>query len=57
MAYFANVDKSVESRIQVEQNIGRLPRQPNRQHYTAERLNTAHFCLRVDRSSVFDELI
>lgn len=57
MAYFAYVDKSMESRIQVEQIIGRLLRQPNRQHYTAERLNTAHFYVRVDRSSVFDELI
>lgn len=57
MAYFAYVDKSMESRIQVEQIIGRLLRQPNRQHYTAERLNTAHFYVRVDRSSVFDDLI
>jgi type III restriction enzyme len=57
MAYFAYVDKSMESRIQVEQIIGRLLRQPNRQHFTAERLNTAHFYVRVDRSSVFDELI
>lgn len=57
MAYFAYVDKSMESRIQVEQIIGRLLRQPNRQYHTAERLNTAHFYVRVDRSSVFDELI
>lgn len=57
MAYFAYVDKSMESRIQVEQIIGRLLRQPNRQQFTAERLNTAHFYVRVDRSSVFDELI
>lgn len=57
MAYFAYVDKSMESRVQVEQIIGRVLRQPNRQHYAAERLNTAHFYVRVDRSSVFDELI
>lgn len=57
MAYFAYVDKSMESRIQVEQIIGRLLRQPNRQHFTAERLNTAHFYVRVDRSAVFDELL
>ncbi|GAA3579897.1 hypothetical protein GCM10022197_41940 [Microlunatus spumicola] len=57
MAYFAYVDKSMDSQVQVEQIIGRLLRQPNRQHYTAERLNTAAFYVRVDRNAVFDELI
>lgn len=57
LAYFAYVDKSMESRVQVEQIIGRVLRQPGVRHYAAERLNTAHFYVRVDRSAVFDSLI
>jgi type III restriction enzyme len=57
LAYFAYIDKSMESRIQVEQVIGRLLRQPGVQHYASERLNTAHFYVRVDRHAVFDSLI
>jgi len=57
MAYFAYIDKSMHSRVQVEQVIGRLLRQPNVTRYPAERLNTAHFYVRVDRQGVFDELI
>ncbi len=57
MAYFAYVDKSMQSRVQVEQVIGRLLRQPNVTRYPAERLNTAHFYVRVDRQGVFDDLI
>lgn len=56
-AYFAYIDKSMESRVQVEQVIGRLLRQPGVQRYPAERLNTAHFYVRVDRHAVFDTLI
>ena len=57
LAYFAYVDKSMESRIYVEQIIGRVLRQPGLQHYPSERLNTAHFYVRVDRNAVFDSLI
>lgn len=57
LAYFAYIDKSMESRVQVEQIIGRLLRQPGVEHYASERLNTAHFYVRVDRSAVFDSLI
>ncbi len=57
LAYFAYVDKSMQSRVQVEQIIGRLLRQPNVTRYPAERLNTAHFYVRVDREGVFDDLI
>jgi type III restriction enzyme len=57
MAYFAYIDKSMDSRVAVEQVIGRLLRQPNVRHYAAERLNTAHFYVRVDRNAVFDSLI
>jgi len=55
--YFAYIDKSMESRAQVKQVIGRVLRQPDARHYPAERLNTAHFYLRVDRNQVFSEIV
>ncbi len=55
--YFAYIDKSMDSRVQVEQVIGRLLRQPGGKHYAAERLNTAHFYVRVDKNRVFNELL
>lgn len=57
LVYFAYIDKSMESNIQVEQIIGRLLRQPGVQHYAAERLNTAHLYVRVDRRGVFNEIV
>ena len=57
LAYFAYIDKSMESRVQVEQIIGRVLRQPGVRHYASERLNTAHLYVRVDRNAVFDSLI
>jgi type III restriction enzyme len=57
LVYFAYIDKSMESRVQVEQVIGRVLRQPGVRHYPAERLNTAHFYVKVDRSEVFSELV
>ncbi len=56
-AYFAYIDKSMESRVQVEQVIGRLLRQPGATHYRSPRLNTAHFYIRVDKDSVFGEVL
>jgi type III restriction enzyme len=55
--YFAYIDKSMQSRIQVEQIIGRVLRQPEAHHYEAEALNTAHFYVRVDAKSVFTEIV
>lgn len=55
--YFAYIDKSMESNLQVEQVIGRLLRQPGGTHYPAERLNTAHFYVRVDKRGVFNDLL
>jgi type III restriction enzyme len=55
--YFAYIDKSMDSRAQIEQVIGRVLRQPGVRHYPAERLNTAHFYVRVDRNQVFQQLI
>jgi type III restriction enzyme len=57
MAYFAYVDRSMDSKVQVEQVIGRLLRQPNATHLPAERLNTAHFYVRVDKNETFNEVI
>lgn len=57
LCYFAYVDKSMESPVQIEQVIGRLLRQPGAKHYPASRLNTAHFYVRVDRSQVFSEIL
>lgn len=55
--YFAYIDKSMGSKIQVEQIIGRLLRQPGRKHYRAERLNTAQIHIRVDSPGVFDQVV
>ncbi|MFK0250055.1 hypothetical protein ACIQUM_35600 [Amycolatopsis azurea] len=55
--YFAYIDKSMESPVQITQVIGRVLRQPGAQHYPAERLNAAHFFVRVDKNAVFNEVI
>lgn len=55
--YFAYVDKSMDSTVQVTQIVGRVLRQPNVTHYSSERLNTAHFYVRVDRNETFNEVI
>lgn len=57
LCYFAYIDKSMESNIQVEQIIGRLLRQPGGQHYPVERLNSAHVYIRVDKRGVFSDLL
>lgn len=56
-AYFAYIDKSMESNVAVEQVIGRLLRQPDGRHFAADRLNTAHFYIRVDKRGVFGEVL
>src|SRR5581483_3746444 len=57
LCYFGYIDKSMESNVQIEQVIGRLLRQPGGQHYPLERLNSAHFYVRVDKRGVFGELL
>lgn len=57
LAYFAYIDKSMESNVAIEQVIGRLLRQPQGQHFSADRLNTAHFYVRVDDRGVFKEVM
>lgn len=55
--YFAYVDKSMDSSIQIAQIIGRVLRQPGATHYEADRLNTAHFYVRVDRNEAFAQVV
>ncbi len=55
--YFAYVDKSMDSTIQIAQIIGRVLRQPGATHYESDRLNTAHFYVRVDRSDAFAQVV
>lgn len=55
--YFAYIDKSMGSTAQITQVIGRVLRQPGAQHYASERLNAAHFYVRVDKNAVFNEVI
>jgi len=55
--YFAYIDKEMGSRGQVTQVIGRVLRQPQAQHYTDPSLNTAHFYIRTDEKSVFEEVL
>lgn len=55
--YFAYIDKSMQSNIQVEQIIGRVLRQPGARHYETDNLNTANFYVRVDTKGVFAELV
>ncbi|MDQ6878955.1 MAG: hypothetical protein M3082_14945 [Candidatus Dormibacteraeota bacterium] len=57
LVFFAYIDKSMGSKVQAEQVVGRLLRQPGRQHYSAERLNTAELYVRVESAGVFDEVV
>ncbi|XSS62200.1 DEAD/DEAH box helicase family protein [Pseudomonas sp. B11] len=55
--YLAYIDKSMGSSLQVQQLIGRVLRQPHATHYDSEALNAAHFFIRVDKKSVFNEAL
>jgi type III restriction enzyme len=55
--FFAYIDKGIGSRVQAEQIVGRLLRQPGRRHYKAQRLNTAQVFVRVEAAGVFDEVV
>jgi len=55
--YFAYIDKSMGSAVQVEQLVGRVMRQPAATHYESDVLNTAHFYVRVDARNVFSEVV
>lgn len=55
--YFAYIDKSMQSNVQVEQMIGRVLRQPNAQHFETDILNTAYFYVRVDTKTIFADVV
>ena len=55
--YLAYIDKSMGSKVQVEQVIGRVLRQYGAKHYDSPLLNSAHFFLRVDNQNVFSDAI
>lgn len=55
--YFAYVDKTIESSIRITQVVGRVLRQPGATHYESDRLNTAHFYVRVDRNDSFAQAV
>lgn len=55
--YFAYVDKTMESSVQITQIVGRVLRQPGATHYESDRLNTAHFYVRVDRNDIFSQVV
>jgi len=55
--YLGYIDKSMGSKIRVEQIIGRVLRQYDAKHYDTPLLNSAHFFLRVDKQNVFAEAV
>ncbi len=54
---FAYIDKSMGSRVAVEQVIGRALRQPGAQHFPDPDLNTATFFIRVDDRQEFPRIL
>jgi type III restriction enzyme len=57
LCYFAYIDKSMQSKVQIKQIIGRVLRQPGVTHYSRPRLNTAHFYVKVDDNETFDQVL
>lgn len=55
--YFAYIDKEMGSRLQVTQVVGRVLRQPGAEHTPVPELNTAHFYIRTDEKSIFDQVL
>lgn len=55
--YFAYVDRTMDSTVQITQVVGRVLRQPGATHYESDRLNTAHFYVRVDRNDAFAQVV
>ncbi len=54
---FAYIDKSMGSRVAVEQVIGRVIRQPGAQHFPDPALNTGTFFIRVDDNQEFPRIL
>ncbi len=57
LLYLAYIDKSMGSRVETEQVIGRLLRQPGRMQYPSQRLNRAEIWVRVESAGVFSDVV
>lgn len=57
LVYAAYIDRSMGSKVQAEQVVGRLLRQPGRKLYSDPRLNKAHVFVRVEKAGVFDAVV
>lgn len=55
--YFAYIDKSMDSTIQITQVVGRALRQPDATRYSSPRLNEAHFYVRIDKKESFKTVL
>lgn len=57
LVYFAYIDKSMGSKVETEQIVGRLLRQPGRKHYASDVLNMARMFVRVESAGVFETVV
>lgn len=57
LIYVAYIDKSMGSKVETKQVLGRLLRQPGRIQYAPQRLNRAEIWVRVESSGVFGEVV
>ena len=55
--YLAYIDKRMGSKVQVEQIIGRVLRQPGAKHYPDAKLNTSGFYIHVEAEGVFTQIL
>ena len=55
--YLAYIDKKMESKVQVEQIIGRVLRQPGAKHYSDAKLNISGFYIHVEAEGVFTQIL
>lgn len=55
--YLAYIDKRMGSKVQVEQIIGRVLRQPGAKHYSDAKLNTSGFYIHVEAEGVFAQIL
>jgi hypothetical protein len=55
--YLGYIDRSIGSRLRVEQIIGRVLRQPLQRHFDNPLLNMAQFFIRVDKKETFSSVV
>lgn len=56
LVYFCYIDKTVNSRVMIEQIIGRVLRQPASKYYPSPILNSGYFYIQVDKQEIFQEV-